>query len=213
MNERINDCEGAVVHSWIRTFSRARIFITRPERSALCGDIQLSDIAHALSQICRFGGHTRCHYSVAQHSVLASLAGKRRFALRLLLHDAPETYMGDLVSPLKAETPSWKPLENRWANEINLQFGLWPSEEGEAHTKAVDLQLLGRELIDLVPGGVEDAKCVGYREGRIPAALRRIRPWGRRKAKRLFLRRFRELTGTPTLLDRLFPTRRIRVLV
>lgn len=70
-------------------------------------DIHIDDIAHALSMICRFGGHTTFHYSVAQHSVYCAerMYGFTRDAeqaLRALLHDANEAYLGDMIRPVKA---------------------------------------------------------------------------------------------------------------
>jgi uncharacterized protein len=68
-------------------------------------DIDIGDIAHALSQINRYGGHTRVAYSVAQHSVVLAQEARRRWgdaeALYLLLHDAEEAYLYDLARPIK----------------------------------------------------------------------------------------------------------------
>lgn len=65
-------------------------------------DVRLRDIAHALSQMCRYGGHAPRFYSVAEHSVVVSRLcathEARRFAL---LHDAAEAYIGDVIAPLK----------------------------------------------------------------------------------------------------------------
>ena len=64
-------------------------------------DIDIKDIAHSLSNICRFGGSARFHYSVAQHSlyVAGQVASKHR--LWALMHDAPEAYYGDVITPIK----------------------------------------------------------------------------------------------------------------
>lgn len=89
------------------------------------GDIE--DIAHALSNICRFGGHVPGHYSVAEHSLLVcGIAGLLAQELRIqpgatrtgllanaLLHDASEAYLGDVISPLKSLLGGYKELEHR----------------------------------------------------------------------------------------------------
>jgi 5'-deoxynucleotidase YfbR-like HD superfamily hydrolase len=82
---------------WMQTFSGKRFYPLDPRPE----DIRLMDIAHALSHVCRFNGHTRFFYSVAQHSVLVSLMGPEDAAAARLLHDASEAYICDLPRPLK----------------------------------------------------------------------------------------------------------------
>lgn len=66
-------------------------------------DICIEDIAHALSQLCRYTGHTNTFYSVAQHCLLIAdkIPGGPEVKLAALLHDAAEAYVNDLASPLK----------------------------------------------------------------------------------------------------------------
>ncbi len=85
-------CTGRSVH----------ILNPRPE------EIDIEDVAHALSHACRFAGHVPAFYSVAQHSILVSELLDARTALWGLLHDASEAYLHDLTRPLKralAATP------------------------------------------------------------------------------------------------------------
>jgi hypothetical protein len=63
-------------------------------------DVRLPDISHALSLISRFTGHSKCPYSVAQHSVMVSRLTLPENALWGLLHDASEAYLGDVATPL-----------------------------------------------------------------------------------------------------------------
>lgn len=83
--------------------SSGRDFIPAQLMSA---DVCITDIVHALSLICRFGGHTSEHYSVAQHSllvarILAALGASPEVQLAGLMHDAHEAYIGDIPTPIK----------------------------------------------------------------------------------------------------------------
>jgi len=112
------------------------------------GDIEFKDIASALSNITRFTGHVG-FYSVAEHSVgVAAIA--RFFALRAgedaveafragLMHDATEAYLGDVSSPLKRLLPEYRRLEERWANAVELKFGV---SLRHPLVKAADLAML-----------------------------------------------------------------------
>lgn len=202
MSAVIKDTEGAQVHGYIRTYTGERVFIHEPEVTLREGAINVKDIAHALSLQCRYNGHCREFYSVAQHSVLASDEASPIDKLWALLHDAPEAYMGDLVGPLKAKVDMWKPLEHRWDLALRRRFGVWPSpdyadshhiEAQERRVKIIDLLLLGREMKDLFPG--RDVKSIGFLDERRPDDLPSVSPWPPKKAKRLFLRRFYKLTG------------------
>lgn len=89
--------------------------------------ISIQDIGFALSRVCRFGGHISpalALYSIAQHSVIVSRLCPPEMALIGLLHDAPEAFLGDVVSPLKCLLPAYHDLENKWALAIGQRFGL-----------------------------------------------------------------------------------------
>lgn len=92
---------GKCTEAWITTQSGRMFFFENPHPHS----IVIEDIAHALAHVCRFTGHTRCHYSVAEHSVrvsrLAEIKYGRKFAREGLLHDAAEAYVSDLNGPLK----------------------------------------------------------------------------------------------------------------
>ena len=86
---------------WIDTWSGKRFFPLRPSAQ----EVDIGDIASSLAHQCRFGGHTREYYSVAQHCVhVAELllnSGDPDLALWGLLHDAAEAYLLDLPRPIK----------------------------------------------------------------------------------------------------------------
>jgi hypothetical protein len=85
----------------------------------------LGDIGHALSNICRFGGHCSKFYSVAQHSVLvAEQMPGSILARAALLHDAPEAFLGDMIRSVKCILPHYQGLEKRFWTSIAKQYGL-----------------------------------------------------------------------------------------
>ena len=67
-------------------------------------DICIEDIAHALAMQCRFNGHTKEFYSVAEHSlnvarIVNHLTSDPKTVMHALMHDAHEAYLGDLPGP------------------------------------------------------------------------------------------------------------------
>ena len=83
--------------SWILTNSAKPMSLVRPRADLVTPE----DIAHSLGHICRFNGHCKHHYSVAQHSLLVASIVPDEDQLPALLHDAAEAFVGDMVQPLK----------------------------------------------------------------------------------------------------------------
>lgn len=84
----------------------------------------IKDIAHSLSMICRWGGHTLTWHSVAEHSVRVCWALEGRDRCYGLLHDAAEYIWGDLCSPLKVQCPDYCAAINGLQRSIYRHFGL-----------------------------------------------------------------------------------------
>lgn len=92
--------------------------------------ISIEDIAHSLSNQCRFGGHLPRFYSVAEHSVLCALHVDEKYAFEALMHDASEAYLLDIPSPIKHGLSNYKVLEDKVMHCIAKKFGfMWPMIE------------------------------------------------------------------------------------
>ena len=112
--------------------------------------LDAGDIARALANQCRFGGHSRVFYSVAQHSVIVSElveqgGGDVEDAFAALMHDATEAYLGDMPHPLKHRSPlgaAFKQAEDRLEQVIRDRFAIRPDVP---EIKRVDRALLGAE--------------------------------------------------------------------
>nr|WP_306268493.1 HD family hydrolase [Pararhizobium sp. IMCC3301] len=128
--------------AWQRMLSGRRLDLLDP--SPL--DIEIEDIAHGLARVARWNGQTvgEHAFSVAQHSLLVARIGEKLFAkskphwyMALLLHDAPEYVVGDMISPFKAVIGGdYKSLENRLQQAIHLRFSL-PPELSKAELRAI----------------------------------------------------------------------------
>ncbi len=149
-----------------------------------------TDIAHALSHICRFTGHTRDFYSVAQHSVLVSTIVPPAFALAGLLHDASRAFIGDLARPLKQLLPEYQAVERHVQSAVFERFGL-PATVPAAVQDA-DLVMLATERRDLLQSS-EGWEWTSIAD--IEPLPWRIRPEPPLVARRQFLDRYRELIG------------------
>lgn len=147
----------------------------------------IDDIAHALAHICRYTGHCRTFYSVAQHSVLVSSVLPDEHAFAGLMHDAAEAFIGDVSSPLKVLLPDYKRIEERIESAVFARFGL--AAKLPQCVKDADRLLLRTEQRDMMGA---DGHLWSFTEGTEPLA-ERIDPLPPGEAKELFLRRYGEL--------------------
>ncbi|HEY0288532.1 MAG TPA: hypothetical protein VGC62_16235 [Pseudomonas sp.] len=141
------------------------------------------DIAHALANICRFGGHTRKFYSVAQHSCIVADLVPDEHKLAALLHDATEAYVGDMVRPLKLAMPAYQAIEEQIWLAICKRF--WIDSELPACVLNADMIALASERRDLMPHHSAAWSCL---DGVEPIA-KTIRPWGIQEARDNYFQR------------------------
>jgi len=167
----------------ILTASGVYFDLAAPERAP----VDVVDISHALAHQCRFTGHTRRFYSVAEHSVHCSYLVPPEDALAALLHDAAEAYIGDVSKPLKSMLPDYQALEKRVEAAVFAHFGL-PAVLPDS-VKRADMEMLRAEQIRSMCNEDEWA-FHGY-----TSAIGYVRFWSPTVAKVKFLKRYMQLRG------------------
>jgi 5'-deoxynucleotidase YfbR-like HD superfamily hydrolase len=188
--------------AWQRMLSGRRLDLLDPAP----GDIEIADIAHGLARVARWNGQTAGPhvFSVAQHALLVEAIGRAlapglgaAACLELLLHDAPEYVIGDIISPFKAAIgDSYKTVELRLLAAIRLRFGLpAPAAALTALVKRADGIAAYHEAIQLAGFSVEEADAVfGACEALESQAEALLVPWPTDVAQDRFLARFHALT-------------------
>lgn len=118
----------------IRSYTGRTVNVFSPTKEMFC----IKDIAHALSNICRFAGHGQ-FYSVGQHSVLCSRMVTPEHRMAALLHDISEAYLPDIPSPIKKYLPDYLALEDSLMRFLSTCFGFeYPlSEQVKIADKAI----------------------------------------------------------------------------
>lgn len=183
----------------IITASGALVRVLEPAPDAL----DLSDIAHALSHLCRFTGHTRVLYTVAHHSLVVSLAveqtypGNTALALAALLHDAQEAYLHDIPATYRAlvaiDGQPYEAIERRWHEAIAAHQGIEPMLFTQPGLVQIDRAIAHDEIRALfarVPDDLELPPSYGF-EGAVRKAAR-LSP---EHARRAFLQRHAALAA------------------
>ena len=176
--------------SYIETFSGDRFHFLEPEKYIF----KLEDIAHALSMTCRFAGHCKSFYSVAEHSwhVARMLEGcSVNIQIAGLLHDASEAYITDVASPIKQHLPDYIAMEDKILAAIfgqyNLEYPMHPA------VKQADIAALSTEAHYLIPSGGNGWDMWKTRRRPAPNASYRPINMPPAQAKELFLDKFNEL--------------------
>ena len=197
---------------WQTTFTGLRVYPLDPKPEDFC----IEDIAHGLSNACRWGGQCGAFYSVAEHCVRGShMATDPLHALEFLLHDASEAYYGDPTRPLLKLLPDLEMIHFRTQCCINTKFGVARyGDQMSPECRTIDERMMISEAQHLflhsdkwwtAPGFAQpyDDLFIATRgypragvsngEPQPKAAKLDVEAWPPRMAKRLFLERFKEL--------------------
>ena len=171
---------------WMQLFSGTAFYPADPRTT----DIDATDIAHALSLLCRYGGHVSRFYSVAEHSVLMSEWVEPLYALEALLHDATEAYVVDVPRPLKRQLPEYQRIEAAVWQCIAYAYNL--PLELSAQTKEADERILLTERNALMP----NTRYSWEQDGRLEPLPVAVMGWPPIEAERRFAARLAELWWT-----------------
>jgi 5'-deoxynucleotidase YfbR-like HD superfamily hydrolase len=169
-------------------------------------DIEMADIAHGLARVARWNGQTEgAHiFSVAQHSLLVETLARQRARLdrqsrlAVLLHDAPEYVLGDMISPFKAVIgDAYKAVEARLLAAIHVRFGLPATLPAELTTaiKTADRAAAYLEATRLAGFSTAEAARFFGRPPKFSAVIERdyLTPWPADAAQTRYLERFARL--------------------
>lgn len=186
---------------WIETASGIKFDLLDPQPEMVCA----YDIAHALSKLCRFGGHCRQFYSVAEHSRhVYDVIGidafqsdpdnlpRESLMLAALLHDASEAYCVDVPRPLKGILDGYKEIEHRIQCAIAAAFGFNPEEFDDPLIEDADRRMLSLEASELMP-----SKGTLWSTRVTPADVR-LGMWEPRVAAQIFMDTLDNLLGSQT---------------
>lgn len=195
----------ALPRAWQRMLSGRRLDLLDP--SPL--DVEVDDIAHGLARVARWNGQTQGGhiFSVAQHSLLVEALARAKVPrldhkgrLAILLHDAPEYVIGDMISPFKAVIgDSYKAVEKRLLAAIHLRFGLPAKlpEPLQALIKSADRSAAYLEATRLAGFAEAEARKFFGPPPKFSAALERdyLKPWAAGTAQARYQERFEKLLG------------------
>jgi hypothetical protein len=171
---------------WIQTFSGRAFHLKEPR----VDDIDILDIAHSLAHQCRYGGHSRRFYSVAEHCILLSQVASVPNKFAALMHDASEAYLLDIPRPLKPLLTGYQDIERVVMNRIAIKFGFaFPLAD---EVKMLDAAIVSDEREqNMMPMIVDETW------GDLPSALGvNLRFWQPAEASERFLDAFYALVPT-----------------
>ncbi|KKN71240.1 hypothetical protein LCGC14_0422830 [marine sediment metagenome] len=183
----------------IVTYTGKSFDLLNPSPDMVC----IEDIAHSLANMCRYTGHVRQFYSVAQHCVLTAMADLPGDSLKRLLHDAGEAYVGDIASPwkqlLQVDVPETVSVNqhyvpvHEWESKIQKIIGtaLGIDLSYSAEVKIADDHMYFTEIRDLMPLSEEFRRW----RGNLKPLNNRIECWNPSVAEKTFLFIYNKLKG------------------
>lgn len=168
---------------WIQTATGRQFWPMDPQPSDICID----DVAHALSMLCRFGGHCRRFYSVAEHCVLMTRAAPQEFKRWALLHDASEAYLTDVPRPTKPFLVGYDGIERRvmWAVAVRFNLHLGLPDQVKALDRAILTDEKQQNMAPAPAARSTDVEPLGVH----------LQFWTPRRARLEFMREYRSLWG------------------
>jgi hypothetical protein len=167
---------------WMQTFTGKQFWSLDPRVE----DIDIYDIAHALSMQCRYGGHTLGFYSVAEHCCHVCDYSPPNDKLWGLLHDASEAYLTDVIRPIKPYLGNYAEIENQLMLVIATRFNL-PSMPRSV--KEVDGRILVNEREQIMSRAPHDWNDTGD-----PLIGLQLQLWSPAQARAQFMERFSRLS-------------------
>ncbi|MBF0380138.1 MAG: phosphohydrolase [Magnetococcales bacterium] len=168
--------------SWIQTYSGLQFW----PMDARKHEVNIEDIAHALSMLCRFNGHLERFYSVAEHSVYVSQIVSPENQLWGLIHDSAEAYLADIPSPVKKHLAQFKSIEKNLLKVICSHFNI--DSKMPEEIKLADMVLLSTEKKVLMKP--EPASWGDMPQPTDKIVIAGLAP---HEAKDLFLKRYQEI--------------------
>lgn len=170
---------------WVQTYSGRKFTPLNPKIE----DIDINDIATALSRKCRYNGHCREFYSVAEHSVLMARYAPKWLRLAALLHDAGECYLTDMPGPIKSAFSDFVACEDAIMELVAQKFGfMWPLPD---EVKRMDRAMLSDEKEQIMAPTEHDWGLMA------PALGIKLQLWTPKRARAEFLMTFYEAGGKP----------------
>ena len=136
---------------FVPTFTGKALDVINPNPDDIC----IEDIAHGLSNLCRWAGQIRTFYSVAEHSIWVSYFVDPLWAYEALMHDSAEAYLNDITRGVKNKLPKYKRIEENLLFHIAAKFLFFPEDFWPDLVKNADNEVGGNEIRDLVTNGPE----------------------------------------------------------